>query len=69
MTNVLWLKFRNSFIFKNDLTRYHILPWKTMFHYRDSPRLLVYDTELYLEQNDIDFITVTICGGFGPYIA
>ena len=35
-----------------------------MFHSRDSPRLLVCDTELYLEQNDIGFITVEICGGY-----
>ena len=35
-----------------------------MFHSRDSPRLLVCDTGLYLEQNDIGFITVTICGGY-----
>ena len=61
--------FENSFIFKNDFTRYHILPWKTMFHSQDSLRLLVCDTGLYLKQNDIGFITVAICGGFGPYIA
>ena len=59
----------NSFIFQNDFTRYCILPCKTMFHSRDSPRLLVCDTELYLEQNYIGFITVAICGGFSPYIA
>ena len=35
-----------------------------MFHSRDSPRLLVCDTGLYLEQNDIGFITVAICGGY-----
>ena len=35
-----------------------------MFHSWDSPRLLVCDTGLYLEQNDISFITVAICGGY-----
>ena len=35
-----------------------------MFHSRDSPRLLVCDTGLYLEQNYIGFITVAICGGY-----
>ena len=35
-----------------------------MFHSRDSRRLLVCDTGLYLEQNDIGFITVAICGGY-----
>ena len=35
-----------------------------MFHSRDSPRLLVCDTGLYLEQNDKGFITVAICGGY-----
>ena len=35
-----------------------------MFHSRDSPRLLVCDTGLYLEQNDTCFITVAICGGY-----
>ena len=35
-----------------------------MFHSRDSPRLLVCDTGLYSEQNDIGFITVAICGGY-----
>ena len=35
-----------------------------MFHSRDSPRLLVCDTGLYLEENDIGFITVAICGGY-----
>ena len=35
-----------------------------MFHSRDSPRLLVCDTELYLEQNDTGFITVAICCGY-----
>ena len=44
--------------------RDHILPWQTMFHSWDSPRLLVCDTGLYLEQNDISFITVAICGGY-----
>ena len=44
--------------------RDHILPWKTMFHSWDSPRLLVCDTGLYLEQNDISFIIVAICGGY-----
>ena len=29
-----------------------------------SPRLLVCDTGLYMEQNDIGFITVAICGGY-----
>ena len=37
---------------------------KNMFHSRDSPRLLVCDTGLYLEENDIGFITVTISGGY-----
>ena len=37
---------------------------KTMFHSWDSPILLVCDTGLYLEQNDISFITVAICGGY-----
>ena len=37
-----------------------------MFHARDSPRLLVCDTGVYMEQNDIGFITVAICGGFSP---
>ena len=41
-----------------------MLPWKTMFHSQDSPRLLVYDIELYLEENGIGFITVAICGGY-----
>ena len=36
---------------------------KNMFHSRDSPRLLVCDTGLYLEENYIGFITVAICGG------
>ena len=49
--------------------RYDILSKKDMFHYWDSPRLLVYDAGVYLEQNDIGFITVAICGGFNPYIA
>ena len=40
-----------------------------MFHSRDSPRLLVFDTGFYLEQSDIGFITVAFCGGFGAYIA
>ena len=31
---------------------------------RDSARLLVCDTGLYLEQNDIGLITVAICGGY-----
>ena len=35
-----------------------------MFHSQDSPRLLVCDTGLYLEQNEIGFITVAICGGY-----
>ena len=35
-----------------------------MFHSRDSPRLVVCDTGLCLEQNDIGFITVAICGGY-----
>ena len=35
-----------------------------MFHSRDSPRLLVCDTGLHLEENDIGFITVAICGGY-----
>ena len=35
-----------------------------MFHSRDSPRLLVCDTGLYLEQNDIGFIIVAICVGY-----
>ena len=35
-----------------------------MFHSWDSLRLLVCDTGLYLEQNDISFITVAICGGY-----
>ena len=35
-----------------------------MFHSRDSPRLLVCDTGLYMGQNDIGFITVAICGGY-----
>ena len=33
-----------------------------MFHSRDSPRLSVCDAGVYLEQNDIGFITVAICG-------
>ena len=33
------------------------------------PRLLVCDAGVYLKQNDIDFITVAICGGLNPYIA
>ena len=41
-----------------------MLPWKDMFHSRDSPRLLVYDTGLYLEETVIGFITVAICGGY-----
>ena len=40
-----------------------------MFHSRDSPGLLVCDAGVYLEQNDIGFITVAICGGLNPYIA
>ena len=35
----------------------------------NTPRLLVCDAGVYLEQNDIGFITVAICGGFNPYIA
>ena len=35
-----------------------------MFHSRDSPRLLVCDTGLYMEQNYVGFITVAICGGY-----
>ena len=35
-----------------------------MFHSRDSVRLLVCDTTLYLEQNDIGLITVAICGEY-----
>ena len=31
--------------------------------------ILVCDAGVYLEQNDIGFITVAICGGFNPYIA
>ena len=54
---------KHSF-FLNAFRWYHILPWKTMFHSRDSPRLLVCDTGLYMEQNDIGFITVAICGGY-----
>ena len=27
------------------------------------------DTGVHLEQNDIGFITVAICGGFSPFIA
>ena len=57
-------KWGNSLFFLNAFTRYYIVPWKTMFHSRDSPRLLVCDTGLYLEQNDIRFITVAICGGY-----
>ena len=57
-------KWGNSLFFKNAFKRYCILPRKTMFHSRDSPRLLICDTELYLEQNDIGFITVAICGGY-----
>ena len=53
----------HNFFFKAFM-RDHILPWKTMFHSWDSPRLLVCDTGLYLEQNDISFITVAICGGY-----
>ena len=30
---------------------------------------LVCDVGVYLEQNDIGFITIAICGGFSPYIA
>ena len=37
---------------------------KKMFHYWDSPRLLVCDTGLYLNKNDLGFITVAICGGY-----
>ena len=51
-------------MFLNAFTRDHVLPCKTMFHSWDSPRLLVCDTGLYLEQNDISFITVAICGGY-----
>ena len=40
-----------------------------MFHSRDSPILLVFDAGVYLERNDIGFITVAICGGFNFYIA
>ena len=50
--------------FLKAFTRDHILPWKTMFHSWDSPRLLVCDTGLYLKQNDIGFITVAIGGGY-----
>ena len=35
-----------------------------MFHSWDSPRLLICDTGLYLEHDDIGFITVEICGGY-----
>ena len=35
-----------------------------MSHPRDSPRLLVCDTGLYSQQNDIGFITVAICGRY-----
>ena len=35
-----------------------------MFHSRDSPRLLVCDTGVYMEENNIGFITVAICGGY-----
>ena len=35
-----------------------------MFHYWDSPRLLVCDTGLHMEQNGIGFISVAICGGY-----
>ena len=38
--------------FFNAFMQYYILPWKTMLHSRDSPRHLVCDTGLYLEQND-----------------
>ena len=39
-----------------------------MFHSRDSPRLLVCDTGMCMEQNEIGFITVAICGGYiGKY--
>ena len=62
--DLVWPKMRNSFIFQKAFRQYHILPWKTMFHSRDSPRLLVCDTGLYLEENDIGFITVAICGGY-----
>ena len=62
--DLMWPKWANPWIFLKALTRDHILPWKTMFHSWDSPRLLVCDTGLYLEQNDISFITVAICGGY-----
>ena len=57
-------KWANPLIFLKAFTRDHILPWKTMFHSWDFPRLLVCDTGLYLEHNDISFITVAICGGY-----
>ena len=39
-----------------------------MFHSRDSARLLVCDTGMCMEQNEIGFITVAICGGYiGKY--
>ena len=57
-------KWGNSLFFLNAFTRYYIPPWKSMFHSRDSPRLLVCDTGFYLEQNHIGFITVAICGGY-----
>ena len=63
--DIQWPKMRKFIVFfKNASKRYYIMPWKTMFHSRDSPRLLVCDEGLYLEQNDIGSMTVAICGGY-----
>ena len=37
---------------------------KNMFHSWDSPRDLVCETGLCLEQKDVCFVTDAICGGY-----
>ena len=64
MTYVLWPTIRKFIYFLKCFHAVLYTALKTMFHSRDSPRLLVCDTGLYSEQNDIGFITVAICGGY-----
>ena len=67
--DILWAKMLKYIYFLKCFHAVLYIAIKNMFHSRDSPRLLVYDAGVYLEQNDIGFITVAICGRFNPYIA
>ena len=61
--DLVWPKMKKLIHFLKSFQTVSYIARKTMFHARDSPRLLVCDTGLYLEEDDIGFITVAICGG------